>query len=187
MQGVRGKDDTFAYLLADIGFQVGKLFPGPKYNCDSWACRKITHVCVMTFASFAFSWYELKLVSRMAKEQGTKVPILVKIVQYSMGLAFIVYDVATLNPPGMGTKVLAAFACLAEILLLFSEVRIFCPLAIMPVGTQDEVELSDAQIRKDALAAELRRQIDALDDALGRPRRPWQTRAEKNGLVICES
>jgi hypothetical protein len=29
------KDDTFAYLLADIGFQVGKLFPGPKYNCDS--------------------------------------------------------------------------------------------------------------------------------------------------------
>jgi hypothetical protein len=118
------------YLLADIGFQVGKLFPGPKYNCETWACRKVTHVCVMTLSSFFFSLQEVRMVSVMVKDTvtntGTKgrLVLLLKIVQYTVGLVFIVYDTATLNPPGVGTRVLIAAACLSEIILVFLEVYI---------------------------------------------------------------
>jgi hypothetical protein len=57
----------------------------------------------------------------------SKTPLLslVKLVQHTVGLAFIVYDSLTLDPPGGGTKGLAFCACAGEIFLIFTEVIIY--------------------------------------------------------------
>jgi ankyrin repeat protein len=124
---MRGPERCLCWLclFSDIGFQVGKLFPGPTYYCDSWACQKVTHVCVMTLCSGIFSLLEVLLVHEMVKKDGSKVPVLVKIIQYSVGLVFVLYEAATQNPPGAGTKTLITFTALAEILLIFLEVCTF--------------------------------------------------------------
>ncbi len=116
---------AFMLFLADVGFSVGKLFPGPAYNCDSWSCRKVTHVCTLTMCASLFQIAEMFLVRTMTRDQGTTVPALVKILEYSAGLAFVVYGAATLDRPGVGTTVLVVFASLAEILLLASKVHTF--------------------------------------------------------------
>jgi len=116
---------SFLCFFADIGFQVGKLFPGPAYNCDSWACRKVTHVCVMTLSPCIFSLVEVALVHSMVEELGSKVPVIAKIIQFSVGLVFVLYEAATQKPPGAGTTMLIVFAVLADILLIFLELCIF--------------------------------------------------------------
>ncbi len=112
-------------LCADVGFQVGKMFPGPVYNCDSWGCRKVTHVCVLTLASCLFSLHEVIMVHYMVKDQGSKVPVLVKIIQYLVNLVFVLYEAAIQKPTGAGTNTLIVFAALAEILLIFLEILLF--------------------------------------------------------------
>ena len=57
---------------ADIAFSVGKLFPGPKYNCDSWSCRKVTHTCTMTLCSCVFGLVEARLLHKMTEYNKTK-------------------------------------------------------------------------------------------------------------------
>jgi len=112
-------------FLADVAFSVAKLFPGAAYNCHSWSCRKVTHVCTMTLCSFLFQMVEVYILRTMTRDQGTKVPVLVKLVEYSASLAFVLYDAATQDPPGVGTTVLIVFASLAEILLLAMEAHTF--------------------------------------------------------------
>ena len=108
--------------MADIAFSVAKLFPGPEYMCDTWSCRKVTHTCTMTLCSCVFGLLEARLLHKMTKEEGTKIPILLKIVEYSAGLGFVLYDALSQDPPGAGTTVLVVFAALAEILLISMEV-----------------------------------------------------------------
>jgi hypothetical protein len=112
-------------FLADVGFSVGKLFPGVTYHCDSWSCRKVTHVCTMTLCAFLFQLYELLLLRIMSRDQGIRAPVLVKLVEYSASLAFVLYDAVTQDPPGVGTTVLIVCASLAEILLLAIEAHTF--------------------------------------------------------------
>ena len=128
-------------FLADIGFSVGKLFPelwfcvydgggffgtGHKcYNCDTWSCRKIAHVCTMTLCSFLFQLVEVYILRTMSRDQGIRVPTLVKLVEYSASLSFVLYDAATQDPPGVGTTVLIVCASLAEVLLLAIEAHTF--------------------------------------------------------------
>ena len=105
-------------FLADVAFSVAKLFPGAAYNCHSWSCRKVTHVCTMTLCSFLFQLVEVFILRTMTRDQGTRIPILVKVVEYAASLAFVLYDALTQDPPGVGTTVLVVLASLAEILLL---------------------------------------------------------------------
>ena len=100
---------------------MGKLFPGPAYKCDTWSCRKVTHGCTMTLCSFPFQLVEIWLMNAMRKDQGSNLPVLVKIVDYSSALGFVVYDFATERPPGIGTTALVVIACLAEVLLIAIE------------------------------------------------------------------
>ena len=101
--------------------------------CDTWSCRKVTHTCTMTLCSCVFGLLEARLLHKMTKEEGahaasvgarsgTKIPILLKIVEYSAGLGFVLYDALSQDPPGAGTTVLVVFAALAEILLISMEV-----------------------------------------------------------------
>jgi hypothetical protein len=43
------------------------------------------------------------MVNDMVSDQGSKVPVLVKIIQYSVALIFVLYESSTQNPPGSGT------------------------------------------------------------------------------------
>ena len=110
--------------LADVGFTVGKLFPAT-YACRSLDCAKITHNCVMTLASFLFSAFECYLLHIMAEdntdEQGNGSTAAVKMLELALALAYILYDAATTEPPGVGTTVLVVVACLAEVLLVCFE------------------------------------------------------------------
>ena len=76
----------------------------------------------MTLCSCVFGFLEAYLLHAMTKDRKTKVPILLKIVEYSAGLGFILYDALSQDPPGAGTTVLVVFASLAEILLISMEV-----------------------------------------------------------------
>jgi hypothetical protein len=108
-------------FLADVAFSVAKLYPGGAYKCTSWSCRQVTHVCTMTLCSFLFQLAEVFILRTMTRDQGTRVPILVKVVEYAASLAFVLYEALTQDPPGVGTTVLVALASLAEILLLAIE------------------------------------------------------------------
>jgi len=46
---------------------------------------------------------------------------IVKLLELLLCLAYIMYDVATTEPPGVGTTVLVGVSCLAEVLLLCFE------------------------------------------------------------------
>ena len=76
----------------------------------------------MTLCSCVFGLLEARLLHKMTKEEGTKIPILLKIVEYSAGLGFVLYDALSQDPPGAGTTTLVVFAALAEILLISMEV-----------------------------------------------------------------
>ncbi len=112
-------------FFVDISFTLAKLFPGPKYFCDSWSCREVTHVCVMTLCSSFASYWEIQLLGAMMQEIDSKLPVLLKIVQYSMNLAYVLSEAATEEPAGAGTKVLIAFAALVEIYLILKEALLF--------------------------------------------------------------
>ena len=112
-------------FLLDVAFSVAKLFPGVVYNCASWSCRKVTHVCTMTLCAFLFQLVEVYILRTMTRDQGTRVPILFKVVKYAASLAFVLYDASTQDPPGVGTTVLVVLASLAEILLLAIEAHTF--------------------------------------------------------------
>ncbi len=112
-------------FVADLCFSVAKMFPDSPYNCDNWSCRKVTHTCAMTLCAFPFNVFELGMLRTMVKEQGSKVPVLLKIVEYSANLAFVFYDAATHDPPGVGTTILVVFASLAEVLLIAFEAHTF--------------------------------------------------------------
>ena len=45
----------------------------------------------------------------------------VKMLELALALAYILYDAATTEPPGVGTTVLVVVACLAEVLLVCFE------------------------------------------------------------------
>ena len=91
----------------------------------------------MTLCSCVFGLLEANLLHAMTKEKKTKVPILLKIVEYSAGLGFILYDALSQDPPGAGTTVLVVFASLAEILLISLEVYTFWKYHEKPDVVQD--------------------------------------------------
>ena len=53
---------------------------------------------------------------------GADGPI-VKVLEILVSLAYVVYDVATTDPPGTGTTTLIVVTCLAEVVLIFQECR----------------------------------------------------------------
>ncbi len=112
-------------FVADLCFSLAKLFPGSPYNCDSWSCRKVTHSCTMTLCAFPFQVFEVWILKMMVKQQGSRVPVLLKIVEYLANLAFLLHDAATSDPPGVGTIVLVVIASLAEVLLIAFEAHTF--------------------------------------------------------------
>ncbi len=85
----------------------------------------------MTLCSCVFGLAEAGLLHVMQREmmkegmmkegssKGTKFPILFKIVEYLVGLGFILYDARSQDRPGAGTTVLVVLASLSQILLLF--------------------------------------------------------------------
>jgi hypothetical protein len=116
----------FCLFIADVGFTVGKLFP-VTYLCRTLDCAKITHNCVMTLSSFIFAAFECMLLAVMAKDQsegegqGKGSTSMVKFLELALSLAYVLYDFATTEPPGVGTTVLIVVTCLAEVLLLCVE------------------------------------------------------------------
>ena len=80
----------------------------------------------MTLASFPFSAFECQMLHLMAKEQGqhdngSGSTATVKFLELALALAYVIYDAATTDPPGVGTTMLISLACLAEALLLCFE------------------------------------------------------------------
>ena len=114
---IRGQLSMLCFL-ADVGFTVGKLFP-TTYLCRSLDCAKITHICVMTLSSFLFSVMECLMLHILASEVQSKGRTsMVKLLELALSFAYIIYDYATSEPPGVGTTVLIVVACLAEVLLI---------------------------------------------------------------------
>ena len=82
----------------------------------------------MTLCTFPFILTEGWALHEMAKdlhgESGVKAgadgPI-VKVLEILVSLAYVVYDVATKDPPGTGTTALIVVTCLAEVVLIFQE------------------------------------------------------------------
>ena len=83
----------------------------------------------MTLAGFLFAAFEcwgLKQIAKALHEkrsersesQSTLSTGMVKLLELVLCLAYIIYDVATTEPPGVGTTVLVVLSCLAEVLLL---------------------------------------------------------------------
>ena len=114
-------------FFADVGFTVGKLFP-TTYNCRSLDCAKIVHNCCMTLCTFPFILTEGWALNGMAKDLHGKSDVkggadgpIVKVLEILVSLAYVVYDVATTDPPGTGTTALIVVTCLAEVVLIFQE------------------------------------------------------------------
>ena len=114
-------------FCADVGFTVGKLFP-TTYSCRSLDCAKIVHNCCMTLCTFPFILTEGLALHQRAEQfhgksyakGGADGPI-VKVLEILVSLAYVVYDVATTDPPGTGTTALIVITCLAEVVLIFQE------------------------------------------------------------------
>jgi hypothetical protein len=161
-------------LVAEIGFSVGKLFPGPSYLCDSWSCRKVTHECLLTLCPFPLQLLEFSFLFLMMKEQRSKVPVLFKIADYSAALAYVVYGAATQKPPGVGTIVLVVITCMAEVLLIAIEAHIFglnfgqfrMVKSISNCYRQPDLELSPVAVdpppTEPVASAQMRRGIETL-------------------------
>ena len=81
----------------------------------------------MTLAGFFFALLECFYLQVMAKElhekgsQSTLSTGMVKLLELVLCLAYVIYDVATTETPGVGTTVLVVVSCLAEALLLCFE------------------------------------------------------------------
>ena len=137
--------DGLLYVSSQtLASRLEKCSQVPAYYCDSWACRKVTHVCVMTLSNFIFSLVEVHMMRGMVEDLGSKVPVLVKAIQYSVGLVFVVYEGATQKTPGAGTTALVVFAALAEILLIFLEFPTFCKNSQENRQMSSDVEGADA-------------------------------------------
>ena len=107
-------------------------------------CTKITYNCVMTLASFLFSAIECRLLREMTEDneheqQENKInTAVVKMLELVLELAFayIIFDAATTEPPGVGTTELVVVACLAEVLLVsFKCCTSFCLSAAASLDT----------------------------------------------------
>ena len=117
-------------LVAEIGFIVGCLFPA-RYWCESLACAKITHNCVMTLASLPFTFLELALGKQLLMqatmyEESRRCKTLArtaKVCCVILDFAYILYDmeIQAQEAPGSGTTVLIVLACTGDALLLLIE------------------------------------------------------------------
>ena len=84
----------------------------------------------MTLCTFPFILTEGWVLHGMAKDlhemsdvKGGAVGPIVKVLEILVSLAYVVYDVATTDPPGTGTTALIVVTCLAEVVLIFQECR----------------------------------------------------------------
>ena len=114
-------------LSPTLDSRWASLFP-TSYLCRSLDCAKITHNCVMTLAGFFFTAFECFFLHAMAQTrhkrseaQSTLSTGMVKLLELVLCLAYVIYDVATTETPGVGTTVLVVVSCLAEVLLLCYE------------------------------------------------------------------
>ena len=178
---------TILCFLADVGFTVGKLFPAG-YNCHSLACANITHNCVMTLSSFIFSALECAFLHQMAgnlkADQGRGRACGAKLVELVLCLTYVVYDSApllhawsnsaTVEPLGVGTIVLVAFACLTEALLIAFEGYtiwlVWTGGIVRERGTgagSDELAEIDTAVPQGRAVDELQSEDDKLQSAAG--------------------
>ena len=84
----------------------------------------------MTLCTFPFILTEGLALHEMAKDLHGKSDVkggadgpIVKVLEILVSLAYVVYDVATTDPPGTGTTALIVVTCLAEVVLIFQECR----------------------------------------------------------------
>ena len=82
----------------------------------------------MALAGFFFVYMEcylLQVVARVSHErsesQSTLSTGMVKLLELVLCLAYVIYDAAMTETPGVGTTVLVVVSCLAEVLLLCFE------------------------------------------------------------------
>jgi hypothetical protein len=112
-------------FLADIGFTLGKLDVA-RYNCDTFSCAKVTHNCVMTIAGSVMSALEhhffVEYAFRRTRETYS---MSAKSVEYVLAFSYVIYDAVSKDPPGSGTTFLVVLACLAEVVLIFLEIRMY--------------------------------------------------------------
>ena len=90
----------------------------------------------MTLASLIFSAFECYALHKMSKEtssgaesqgEGVKGSAgVVKLLELALHLAYLLYESATTEPPGVGMMALIGVACLAEVLLLGFEAHTVC-------------------------------------------------------------
>jgi hypothetical protein len=121
----------FLSLVADIGFSVAKLFPGPLYFCNKKAlipnvesCRKVMHICIMTFCNWFIQFCICMEVHRQhGHETRTKAHPLVKMVEYSSNVALIIHSQD--GGHGWFEVLLIVMTCVQELSLIFCEFTIF--------------------------------------------------------------
>ena len=121
----------FLSVVADIGFSVAKLFPGPRYFCHNNAlipnvgsCLKVMHICIMTACNWFIQFCICMEVHRQhGHETRTKVHPLVKMVEYSSNVALIIHS----QDGGYGwfEVLLIVMTCVQELSLIFCEFTIF--------------------------------------------------------------
>ncbi len=120
---VPGMCGLIVCFVADVAFQVGKILPPPTYHCDTWGCRKVTHVCVMTMGAFVFGMYDQLVMFYLHMDnRGVSCSVSsVKSIQYLMSLVFILYEQFTNRTDNLLTYVAVSFSSVFEVLLLVLE------------------------------------------------------------------
>jgi hypothetical protein len=129
-------------LIIEVAFSVGKIFPpyttgipSSFLNCQSGltvemfifpvACERVTHICVMTMASWWFAILEWRVLCEVYKKNGSGnssvFTAIAKVIQYFVSLVFILYEAGKYPGLNASTKVIIAFASLAEISLILLE------------------------------------------------------------------
>ena len=124
------KKVLFLSMVADIGFSVAKLFPGPRYACDNdklipnvGSCLKVMHISIMTASDWFIQFCICMEVHRQhGHETRTKVHPLVKMVEYSSNVALIISQD---GGHGWFEVLVIVITCILELSLVFCEFTIF--------------------------------------------------------------
>jgi hypothetical protein len=143
-----GMCELIVCFVADVAFQVGKILPPPTYHCDTWGCRKVTHVCVMTMSAFVFGMYDQVVMFYLMVDMDNQGVSLVKFIQYVMSVVFVVYEYRSWEDDGSLELYLIVFFCLmCEGWLLLCEGLLLCGRPYRTGGVLAYLERQRARAR----------------------------------------
>ena len=172
-------------LVWDAGFTVAKLFPGVGVlnECGTMDCAKISHNCLMTLFGLPVNVVEWFMVEQTARaeeevleEQDNSDTIssrgapyiahlaIIKGLEFLLALAYIVYDAATVDPPGTGTTALIVVTCLIEVLFIYGEYLLVVWYGVL----RDDPYLAVAL--KSVFKSCFKKDDDAIEEAHGQER-----------------